>query len=77
MTATFSDRLQRLRRMDAALATESGLNVPEFAAAEGVHRKTIDRDLVVLQQCGLQITTERDPATGRYHRWSDRRLFAE
>lgn len=62
MTAYFADRLQRLRRMDAALATEAGLNVPAFAAEEGVHRKTIDRDLTVLQQCGLQITTTRDPA---------------
>lgn len=77
VTATFADRLRRLQRMDAALATAAGLNVPAFAAAEGVHRKTIDRDLTVLQQCGLRITTDRDPKTGRYHRWSDRRLFAE
>lgn len=76
-TTPFAERIQRLRRMDAALATAEGLHVPDFARAEGVSQRNVHRDLHLLRQIGVETRTERDPETGRYHHWSSGRLFAE
>lgn len=42
--------IERLREIDAALASKEGMHLPTIAARQGVHEKTIRRDIDLLEE---------------------------
>lgn len=73
-----TELIQRLREIDAALASKDGLSVAEFASRWDVSDKTIRRYLATLRELGHKTRDEMVPADngpGRtwIHRYVDRR----
>lgn len=70
--------LNRLRDVDAALASADGLHVGDMAARHGVSLKTIRRDVALLRKMVGPTVDRMQPADnepGRtwIHRYTDRR----
>jgi hypothetical protein len=79
-----ANEVNRLRDVDAALASVDGLHVGEMAARHGVNMKTIRRDVVLLRKLvgptvNRMQSADNTPGRTWIHRYVDRRrrLFSK